>query len=238
LLLPQQDHVVLVIIWFGANDASLPHLNPRQYVSISDYQQNLKTFIQLAHETHPHAKIMLVTPPPVVHEQRLQYQIQRYGPQLATGQLERTLENAGLYAQAALQVASECSVPCLNLWKEMQESAPTPTTATLDNQSDADRTTDSTATPSWSRFFCDGLHFSKQGHDYVGRSIVEFIHASFPSLAVTADPLTGQWANVSSQCGSDLQQYHGPPFHEEIDPNNLQAAFDKSYPTNATESLE
>lgn len=225
LLPPQQQHVVLVVIFFGANDASLPDLNPRQYVSVANYQQNLRAMIQLAQSTHPSAKILLVAPPPVVHEQRLQYQIQRYGEELATGKLERTLENAGIYAQAAEQVGLDCNVPCLNLWKEMQQDAPTTiqpsSTEALEKQP---------TTPSWSRFFCDGLHFSKEGHEFVGQAVVRCIQECFPTLAVTADPLTGQWANVSSTCGSDLK-FQGPPFHEEIDPNNVKAAFDKYYGT-------
>ena len=40
------------------------------------------------------------------------------------GVLERTLENAGLYAGAAEAAARELGLPCLNLWREMQEAEP------------------------------------------------------------------------------------------------------------------
>ena len=62
---------------------------------------------------------MVICPPPVCHSQRLEFQKARFKEE-ATGKLERTNENTGLYAAEAEALAAEMSLGCLNLWKIMQ----------------------------------------------------------------------------------------------------------------------
>eukprot|EP00977_Amphora_coffeiformis_P014098 scaffold3851_cov162-Amphora_coffeaeformis.AAC.1 len=94
----EESKCCLVILWFGANDAGLPGLADHHYVSLDDYQRNLHKLIDRAQSKTKCSKIMIMTPPPVHHEQRLVFQKQKYGDK-ATGVLERTLENTGKYAK-------------------------------------------------------------------------------------------------------------------------------------------
>lgn len=196
------DNVVLVIIFFGANDASCKTLNPRHHVPIPTYQDNLKTMIQKCRTHYQDVPIIVMTPPPVQHEQRLSYQKERYGDK-ATGVLERSLELSGQYANAAQQVVahddSNNNTCLINLWKTMQ----------LDSN--------------WERFFYDGLHFSREGNEFVAQSILRKIEQEIPQLAVTPCPHTSQYANSASKCPSLPQS---GPYHDEIDHTNPSKAFE------------
>ena len=193
-------NVKLVIIFFGANDASDSHLNPRHYVAIPQYKDNLKSLIaQCRAHYGEDVSIILISPPPVQHEQRIEYQKQRYGEN-ATGKLERNLKLSGQYAQAAEQVASDCNTLLINLWNDMQQDS------------------------EWDRFFYDGLHFSKEGNDFVANAILKTIETELPELAVTPCPITKQFANSASSCPALTQS---GPFHDEIDYMNPSKAFSK-----------
>ncbi|CAB9517100.1 Isoamyl acetate-hydrolyzing esterase 1 homolog [Seminavis robusta] len=204
------DNVVLCTIWFGANDASLPDLNPHHYVSVQDYSTNLKTLVKKAQTSlkwMSQNNILLITPPPVCHEQRFAYQKVRYGDN-ATGKLERTLENSGIYANACQQVATELGLPCLNLWEQFQTDE------------------------KWERFLSDGLHFSKDGHDFVFACLEQAIQQHFADLVVTPCPHTGQSCNSGSTCQA-LTAFG--PYHDQIDAQKPQSAMKKAFPNDSTE---
>jgi isoamyl acetate esterase len=188
---------VLVILFLGANDAALPNMAP-SHVPLERYTSNLHTLLdRIRAKCPPTTSILLVTPPPIVHAQRLEYQRQRYGEK-ATGVLERTLEHTGMYAQACCQVATERSVPCVSLYTTMQEH------------------------DDWESFFTDGLHFSKAGHGFVGQAILQAIATHFPHLVVTPDAVTGFHGNSASRCPA--LNAHGP-FHDHINPMAPDPAF-------------
>ena len=114
----------LVTIFFGANDASLPDLNARQHVPVAEYQANLLQMVGQIRAVAPGARVVIITPPPVGHAQRLEYQKQRY-PNSPSGKLERTNETTGRYAAAAAQVAERCeNSALLDLWGTMQAEKP------------------------------------------------------------------------------------------------------------------
>lgn len=202
-------HVALVTIFFGANDASLELENPHHYVSVENYTRNLQTLIARVKEQyfapgnldskHP-PRILLITPPPLDHKQRLLYQKKRYGEK-ATGVLERTTENTARYAQACRTVAERTGHPCLDLFRAMEA------------QDDYGP-----------RFLNDGLHFSAAGHAFVAQQVLEAIANHFPELTVTPCPETGQYNNSSSTCPA-LPCWG--PYHDHIDHTNVDAAFDK-----------
>jgi len=194
-----QSKCCLVIVWFGANDAGLPGLADHHYVSLEKYQSNLHKLIDRIQSRTKCTRIMLMTPPPVHHEQRLIFQRQKYGDG-ATGVLERTLENTGKYAEACLQVAQERKLPCCDIYHSMQQNT------------------------EWDSFLHDGLHFSEVGHIWLGRTVVQSIQEAFPELAVTADPRTGQYGNSASTCPSIPGNTDGP-FHDEIDHTDVAKAF-------------
>jgi len=197
------ENTRLVLIFFGANDAALAEHGAHHHVPLADYVANLKILVGRVREQYPLVQdnILFITPPPVQHEQRFVYQKERYGDK-ATGILERTLENTGLYASACEQLAGELKLPCLNLHKDMQQHQ------------------------NWARFFYDGLHFSAEGHVCVGDAIVDCINDNFPDFKVEADAKTGQWGNSASKCAALTSD---GPFHDEIDHRNAEEAFAKHF---------
>ena len=190
---------VLVTIFFGANDASLPEHNLRQHVPLEEYMANIRIMVADIRAHCPRAEILIISPPPVCESQRLEYQRHKFGSQ-ATSVLERTNENTGRYAAAAERVAKEMSVPCLNLWAELQAIAPD---------------------DGWHDFLSDGLHLSAAGSSAVGRLLIAKIDESFPALAVHGDT-SGSFGNSGSRCE---QLAHIGPWHDQIDPNEHWTSF-------------
>lgn len=195
------DNVKICIIFFGANDASDEQLNPRHHVPIPQYKKNLETLIDKCRTNYGDSvAIILVTPPPVQHEQRLEFQKQRWGEK-ATGELERNLPLSGSYANAAQEVASDRNTLCINLWNDMQQD------------------------DKWDRFFHDGLHFSNEGNDFVATALLDTIEKELPELHVEPCPITKQYANSASTCANLTQS---GPFHDEIDHLNPNDAFQRN----------
>eukprot|EP00545_Synedropsis_sp_CCMP1620_P003369 CAMPEP_0119007238 /NCGR_PEP_ID=MMETSP1176-20130426/2877_1 /TAXON_ID=265551 /ORGANISM="Synedropsis recta cf, Strain CCMP1620" /LENGTH=269 /DNA_ID=CAMNT_0006959351 /DNA_START=128 /DNA_END=937 /DNA_ORIENTATION=- len=192
------NSVKLVTIFFGANDSSDIKMNPRHHVPLDEFKSNIEQLIGKCRDHYgKDVAIIIVAAPPVVHEQRLAYQKERYGDK-ATGELERTLETSERYAQAALDVAEKYKLPSVHLWKLMQDEN------------------------GWESFFYDGLHFTAKGNKFVTQAILDEIKNTYPKLAVHADPLTGQLANSASACENFL---HDGPYHDEIDHENDMKAF-------------
>lgn len=188
------DGVVLVTVFFGANDASDPVLNARHHVPLDAFRSNIKEIVSLARERFgPDVRIIVITPPPVCHEKRLRFQRERYGDQ-ATGQLERTLELSGKYADGAREAAHELGVPCLDLWTRMQRDA----------AGEGER---------WREFLSDGLHLSAAGNRFVGDALLDTIDRLLPDLAVKACPHSGI-INSGSTCPAIRKT---GPWHDEID---------------------
>jgi isoamyl acetate esterase len=195
----QQGSVKLIIIFFGANDSSDKILNPRHHIPLEDFKENVKKLIELSKKHYgEEVEFLLVTAPPVVHHQRLIFQKEMFGDN-ATGLLERNMDLSKLYAQGMTDVGEENNIPVVDLWNYMQEHE------------------------QWDSFFYDGLHFTSSGNQCVARAILEKIKTAYPNLTVTACPATQQWANSASTC-SDIP--HDGPYHNEIDHENHEAAFD------------
>lgn len=186
------ENSVLTLVWFGANDAALPGLADHHHVPLERYSANLKLIV----EKYRTKNMMLITPPPVHHGQRLEYQKQRYGDK-ATGKLERTLETTGLYAEACKSVAQELNIPCLDLYTLMSKEKDI------------------------GPYFYDGLHFSGNGHEVVFEYLLKAIGEHFPELKVLPCAATGQWGNSASKCSLPA---HGP-YHDEIDHTQIDEAF-------------
>ena len=188
------EHTALVTIFFGANDASLPEHNPRQHVPLDEFAANLRAIVAHLRVHCPSAALLLLTPPPVCHEQRLTFQRARY-PNSPSGVLERTNDNAGRYAAAVLRVANELGLPCVNLWEAMQTTAPG---------------------NGWHTFLSDGLHLSPEGNAKVAELVVAEIEAAYPQLHVTADPVTGNFGNSGTRCAGVVRNL---PWHDQIQSN-------------------
>jgi isoamyl acetate esterase len=192
--------IKLVVIFFGANDASLEHENPHAHCPLDEYCSNLQQMVNLTKESYPYSKILLITPPPVHHEQRLEFQKQRYGEK-ATGVLERTLENTGKYAEGCRRVGLDNTIPVVDLYSSMQ------------------------LVDDFGRYFTDGLHFSEEGHKFVELQVLLTIQEDLPILEVVPDPITKQFNNSGSKCTGIVSS---GPYHDKIVHSNWMAAFEQT----------
>ena len=177
----EPGNILLVTIFFGANDAAMKEYEPVVHVPLPEYKTNIETIVDKAKEAYPDAKVLIIAPPPVYAEQRLAYQKKRYGDK-ATGILERTSEVTGKYAEACREVAESKKVPCVDLFTAMR---------TAEGNADEDDV---------GRFFNDGLHFSKTGHTFVSDALTKAIQTHFSTLEVRPCPKTGRFNNSSSVC--------------------------------------
>ena len=55
----------IATVFFGANDASLKEVNPRQHVPLEEYVSNLRKIVAHLKE-HTGAQLILICPPPAV----------------------------------------------------------------------------------------------------------------------------------------------------------------------------
>lgn len=70
---------MLVVIWFGANDACLAdRSSSRQHVPLDEYQSNLKALTD-AFRDHGCSRILLVSPPPPHLPSRMSWLSSKYG---------------------------------------------------------------------------------------------------------------------------------------------------------------
>ncbi|KAL2936040.1 hypothetical protein RDABS01_019158 [Bienertia sinuspersici] len=112
---------VAVTIFFGANDAALPGRNSeRQHVPTEEYKENLRKIVMHLKKCSSTMLVVLITPPPVDEEGRMEYAQSVYGEK-AMKLPERTNETAGEYANQCISLAKELGIPSINLWSKMQE---------------------------------------------------------------------------------------------------------------------
>lgn len=138
-----------VTIFFGANDAALSgRASDRQHVPVEEYKENLKKIVHHLKECSPTMLVLMITPPPVDEEGRLEYARSLYGDK-ATKLPERTNDTTGVYAKQCLELANELGLPSINLWSKMQE------------------------TEGWQKkFLSDGLHLTQEGNAVVHQEVV------------------------------------------------------------------
>lgn len=115
---PDQARIRLLLIFFGANDASLPQAENNQHIPLDEYKQNLENIIChpliVAHK----ASIILVAPPPInEHLQWLSDQNK------GLKSLSRRAATTKSYADAACEVGEKLQVPVVNLWKAFMITA-------------------------------------------------------------------------------------------------------------------
>ncbi len=198
--------IVLVTIWFGANDAATLF----QHVPLSEYETNLETIIDQAKESYPEAKVLLIAPPPVASEQRAEYLKKQHGEDKAKDMAVRSSEVTGTYAATCVKVARAKDIPCLDMFTEMIDSK-------SKDEQDGEKA-------DVSEYFCDGLHFSEGGHKFVASAVTKAIRTHFPSLEVRPCSITGQFNNSGSAC--DHLENSGP-YHDAIKSKRTwQEAFD------------
>lgn len=136
-----------VTVFFGANDACLPdRYGAFQHVPLHEYKQNLISIVSFFKKKWPATRILLITPPPIDEEGRLQ------NPYISNplNEPERTNDAAGNYAKACIAVATECGVSVIDIWTKMQQ------------------------VPGWEKAcLSDGLHLTRNGNKIVFEEVVK-----------------------------------------------------------------
>lgn len=145
----------VVVLFFGANDASLADANMRQHVPLDEYRANLDSLIAAARKAAPEALIAVLGPPPVHAEQRLAFQRAKYGDR-ATGVLERTLASAQRYSAAASEAAAAAGVAWLDVCELF-----------LRQGADA-----------WPRLLTDGVHLSDAGNAVLSEALCQMLSSA------------------------------------------------------------
>ncbi|XP_039604815.1 isoamyl acetate-hydrolyzing esterase 1 homolog [Polypterus senegalus] len=171
IILPQivndslnSKNVAAVTIFFGANDCALKDKNPQQHVPLEEYAENLKAMIEYLKTVDiSKDRLILITPPPL-DEAAWTKECTVKGCVL-----NRLNAVVGQYAQACVQVASECKVEVLDLWTLMQ-------------QNDQD----------FSTYLSDGLHLSAKGNEFVALHLFRLIEKRVAALPY----ILPYWADV------------------------------------------
>ncbi|EQC32356.1 hypothetical protein SDRG_10103 [Saprolegnia diclina VS20] len=97
---------MLVVIFLGANDASLPDgPSHASYASIADYKANLRRLIASFSDAYPQCKYLLLTPPPVDNR--------------AWSPADKLDAVTAMYAAACMDVAGELQIPAIDFYSAM-----------------------------------------------------------------------------------------------------------------------
>lgn len=160
-----QNPPFLVTVFYGANDDVLVDgPNARQHVPLEKYKENLENIVD-----HIRAvgceNVILITPPPVWEEARLQA-LREEEPTLENPSIDRTLSESGRYAQMCISVAKSKGVPVVDLWSGFQQHQ------------------------DWGTgLLNDGLHFTPEGNRVVFNLLTSIMDKEFPQLRVEELPL-------------------------------------------------
>lgn len=162
----------VALVFFGANDATDPSVNPRQSIPRREYAANLRRIVDRLQSSSPdrRVEVILVSPPPIDEKARDRY------VQSRSQKRSRSLKLAAEYAAACVAVAAEKKVPCLDLFTLM-----------------------SNAPQGFSGFLSDGLHLSAEGSAFLYEELVKLIQSKLPDLAVLPDERSGSFANSGSR---------------------------------------
>eukprot|EP00930_Biecheleria_cincta_P049183 TRINITY_DN34425_c0_g1_i1.p1 TRINITY_DN34425_c0_g1~~TRINITY_DN34425_c0_g1_i1.p1 ORF type:complete len:300 (-),score=56.45 TRINITY_DN34425_c0_g1_i1:9-908(-) len=182
------SRVVLAVVCFGGNDASLLEENPRQHVPIEEFEENLKRIVKYVRDACCNAHILLMSNGRMVEEKWTEFLKKRQGGKFS-GNCDRTDVMHGEYAAASGRVAADMGCSFLNLHKAMLSES------------------------NWQALFSDGLHLSEAGHAFVATKVLQKVHENFPLIDVTCCRFSGSPANLRSS--SPLVQ-HGA-WHDNID---------------------
>ncbi|XP_070549628.1 isoamyl acetate-hydrolyzing esterase 1 homolog [Ptychodera flava] len=155
------SNVAMVTIFFGANDASLPEINPQQHVPVIKYKHYLQSMIDYLKAIEINEERIILIGPPPVDEKAWEVECIKKG-----STLNRKLAVTGEYSKACCEVADTNNINCIDLWTSMQK------------------------VQNWSEFLADGLHLSKKGAAFLEETLtpivlkkLEYVGLQFPYWA-------------------------------------------------------
>ncbi|KAI7499342.1 hypothetical protein KC367_g4558 [Hortaea werneckii] len=176
------SEIKLFVLFFGANDARLPSTGePEQHVPLESFKANLRamaTCPQLR-DTHPGAKVLLITPPPV--DERLCAQDDAgkgiFHPR-------RTAETTAMYAQAVRDVGAELSgegdVAVLDLWGHFMRVAGWVPGEPLVGSKDVEQVDPGKG--GLGKLLKDGVHLTGEGNRMLFSELVALVNRTWPEL--------------------------------------------------------
>ena len=123
LILPQllssQDQADVVVIFFGANDSSLPGPNPKQHVPLSDFRSNLVEMCTYLNSIGISSSSLILITPPALCESKWELTCKERGYDTT----DRSSANTQKYAQAVLNVGQERDIITLDLFGELSKKS-------------------------------------------------------------------------------------------------------------------
>jgi len=147
----------VLVLWFGANDAVLRSVSPKQSVPIDEYKRNMEGLVKLGRDKG--CRVIVLTPPPVCEDKRLAFQQKKHGLLFSENKrLHRVTEK---YAIACREIAEEIDVPYIDIWTQMDELS-----------------------GGWRHLLGDGVHLSPEGHQFAYESVVRAIYEFHPDFHV------------------------------------------------------
>ncbi|KAF2763282.1 SGNH hydrolase [Pseudovirgaria hyperparasitica] len=182
-IIPHPNHakVKLLTIFFGANDASLPHASNNQHVPLQTYTANLRSIL-----THPsitaHAPhIILITPPPI-NEHPMAHDPGVAGP-------ARRAACTKAYADAVITLGLEMRVAVLDLWGAVMARVGWDAGGGVGGgEVVLPGSLERAREPVLDGLLHDGLHFSPEGYRVLYEELVGLIAERWPELRPEALP--------------------------------------------------
>lgn len=119
LILPQlllsKDQADVVLIFFGANDSSLPGPNPKQHVPVSSFRSNLIEMCAYLNSIGIDSSSLILITPPALCESKWALTCKERG----SSTTDRSSANTQRYAQAVLDAGQERDIVTLDLFGEL-----------------------------------------------------------------------------------------------------------------------
>lgn len=164
-------------IWFGANDAVIEGM--WQHVPLDRFKTNLETLVNRVQCPNskwysPQTRVVLVSCPPVVVQDRHAAQMKKWKEFGAKGEHpwpDRKPELTKEYAKAAVEVGREMKVPTLDVYDALVKAAGS------EEQGDL------------ARFLYDGLHLNAEGYEVVFESLKTLILDNWPEMDPESLPM-------------------------------------------------
>lgn len=102
-----------------------------QYCPLEQFKSNLATMINMIRDPtsewySPETRLVLITPPPFVPEDRAAAQIEKwklFGSKGEPPTLDRDPERTKSYVDAVLEVGTEFGIPTVNMWQAIVDDA-------------------------------------------------------------------------------------------------------------------
>mmetsp|Transcript_29158 Transcript_29158/g.69534 ORF Transcript_29158/g.69534 Transcript_29158/m.69534 type:complete len:282 (-) Transcript_29158:51-896(-) len=163
----------LVTIFFGANDCVIPEA--RQHVPLPEYKKNLQAMATVIRDAWPDAVVVFITPPPVDVDKWDQAK-----GHLTKGQ--RSLENAGAYAEATVEAAAAAGCASLDLFSRIKAFEGGDPSAQGASRGEGWGT-------AWKDCLIDGLHLAEVGNRILFLALQELVGELVPKLGATDLPI-------------------------------------------------